>query len=373
VRYTVKTTIRGGAGNDVLEDIKNFGSYSGQTVSRIFGDDGADMIRVDDASSFQSGQGSDVAVHGGDGNDRIGIETGIEANYGGGVADVSVYGDDGDDRITVTNDIRSFGRQGSVGTSAVFIRGGDGDDTVFLDSNLNSVASADVSVEVHGDVGRDRIAIINEANSFVSLYNARASSNTFVRGDDGDDIVSVDGIAKTGAAAFVGIELHGDDGDDMMSAVAYAIGAYVPGAFPHAYPYEGSEKSVINLFGDAGDDVLSAIIINGEGASTLVGGTGNDRLTVTGGDDNLLDGGAGNDTLTGSANADTFVLRAGDGTDRVTNFQAGTDVFGLADDLTFADLTIVEAGGNSTIRLASEDLAVVTGVLGLVADDFTVI
>ncbi len=65
------------------------------------------------------------------------------------------------------------------------------------------------------------------------------------------------------------------------------------------------------LFGDAGNDFL----LGGDGADRLSGGTGRDTL----------DGGAGNDILAGGTGADAFVLAAGGGRDRVTDFETGVD------------------------------------------------
>lgn len=66
------------------------------------------------------------------------------------------------------------------------------------------------------------------------------------------------------------------------------------------------------LVGSAGDDVLvgyaSADVLQGlDGMDTLQGGAGNDRL----------DGGAGSDHLYGGHGQDSYVLRAGDGLDRL--------------------------------------------------------
>ena len=91
------------------------------------------------------------------------------------------------------------------------------------------------------------------------------------------------------------------------------------------------------LRGRGGRDLLRG----GSGADTLLGGSGNDKLNGGTGND-IIDGGAGNDILMGAAGADTFVLR-NNGTDKIRGFELGIDKIGLADGMSFEDITI--AGG----------------------------
>ncbi|MEO1637008.1 MAG: calcium-binding protein, partial [Cyanobacteria bacterium J06631_9] len=113
------------------------------------------------------------------------------------------------------------------------------------------------------------------------------------------------------------------------------------------------------IFGGAGNDR-----IGGKGGNdTLVGGTGDDLIWGDDGDD-LLRGGVGNDTLTGDnfsggKGADTFVLAVGEGTDTIVDFMAGEDLIGLADGLSFGQLTVSENGQNAIIAAGDETLATV--------------
>ena len=70
------------------------------------------------------------------------------------------------------------------------------------------------------------------------------------------------------------------------------------------------------LFGLGGDDVLTG----GNGADDLNGGTGNDELI----------GGNGNDVMTGGLGNDKFVFTELYGTDFITDFGVGTDMFDLS-------------------------------------------
>jgi ELWxxDGT repeat protein len=126
------------------------------------------------------------------------------------------------------------------------------------------------------------------------------------------------------------------------------------------------------LTGDGGNDYLNG----GNGSDVLNAGNGSDLLT--GGEDNdRLDGGIGNDTLDGGNGDDTFVLRMGDGSNTIVDFNLGGlngiggDQLGLADGLQFTDLTF--AGNN--ILVGEEVLATLEGVNTeeLNASDFSVI
>ena len=65
-------------------------------------------------------------------------------------------------------------------------------------------------------------------------------------------------------------------------------------------------KKAVNLIGDAGDNSLTG----GKGKDTLNGGANQDTLN----------GGKGNDILWGGDDADTFVYRAGEGTDTIMDY-----------------------------------------------------
>jgi glycerophosphoryl diester phosphodiesterase len=157
------------------------------------------------------------------------------------------------------------------------------------------------------------------------------------------------------------------------------------------------------IFGQGGDDILRGDLNNrsaqvGIGGDDIIyGGDGNDRIGGKGGNDHLfgdaghdsiwgddgddlLRGGLGNDILTGDdfsggSGRDTFVLAAGEGTDTILDFQVGTDFIGLADGLTFGDLSIGQSGSTAVINLGDENLAFLNGVnaTDLTADAFVIV
>lgn len=144
------------------------------------------------------------------------------------------------------------------------------------------------------------------------------------------------------------------------------------------------------VMGESGDDVLRGdrtvpFSPNDEpgGDDTLYGGDGNDRLSGKAGDDalygdadddrlwgdegdDLLRGGLGDDTLRGdrrgARDRDTFVLAVGEGTDIIQDFQVGVDRLGLADGLTWGQLSLEQQGRKTAILAEGEILAFLRGI-----------
>lgn len=136
-------------------------------------------------------------------------------------------------------------------------------------------------------------------------------------------------------------------------------------------------QDVIN--GQGGDDHLNGLsgddLLRGAtGNDTLLGGEGSDRL-LGGDNDDLLNGGDGNDTLQGEAGqnalvggngSDLFILNSSQGVDIITDFEITQDSIGLADNLTFAQLTItqgIDSNSNDTlISFLGEVVAIISGI-----------
>ena len=180
-----------------------------------------------------------------------------------------------------------------------------------------------------------------------------------IKGLDGNDTL----LGNTG-----GDQLNGGSGNDILDG--------------------GSENDTLggdngndSLIGGTGNDQLNGAFDNdtldgGTGEDTLDGGSENDSLLGGTGDDSLngnlgndtIDGGLGNDTLlggTGTGSSDTFVLRSGDGSDTISDFDLATDTLSLKDGLTFNDLTVVASDANTTIlreTATSQDLATLSNV-----------
>lgn len=143
-------------------------------------------------------------------------------------------------------------------------------------------------------------------------------------------------------AEFADTEQRASDHDPLV------VGLYIPAPL---FLTGGNGRDI--LTGGDGNDVINGrngkdTLLGGDGDDTLIGGNGRDELN----------GGLGDDVLTGGNSNDTFVLAAGEGTDVITDFSVGNDLIGLADGLSFNDLTLV---GNE-IRFGDETLAILSGV-----------
>ena len=182
-------------------------------------------------------------------------------------------------------------------------------------------------------------------------------------GDDGDnDLVGT--ISDNTIAGGLGADMiTGGDGDDVLRGDLNSRSAQVG---------VGSDDVI---FGGAGNDR-----IGGKGGNDeLFGDAGNDLIWGDDGDD-LLRGGLGNDTLTGDdfsggSGADTFVLAENEGTDTIVDFEVSIDLIGLADGLTFAQLSFGQSNSGTVISFGDEDLAILNGVAAsaLAETSFTVV
>ena len=100
-----------------------------------------------------------------------------------------------------------------------------------------------------------------------------------------------------------------------------------------------------NLYGNKGADLLIGrggkdYLVGGDGIDILLGGNGND----------VLDGGKDNDILIGGKGADRFVMRTGDGQDKILDYSHGEDFF-ILEDLTFEQLTITQGSFSTSIEI----------------------
>lgn len=188
--------------------------------------------------------------------------------------------------------------------------------------------------------------------------------------DDADELVGSDAaetiLAKAGndtVAGGLGADnIDGGDGDDILRGDLNERFSGVEGDDDTITGGAGNDR----IGGKAGDDVL-------------FGEDGDDRIWGDDGDD-ILRGGPGNDRLFGDATSvgsgsDTFILAIGEGTDRIIDFEVGIDLIGLADGLSFDQLSLSQGGRNTLVEAAGETLAIVRGVApdALTEDSFTIV
>lgn len=129
------------------------------------------------------------------------------------------------------------------------------------------------------------------------------------------------------------------------------------------------------ISGLAGNDTITGAA----GADNIIGGNGNDSLSGNNGDD-LLHGGVGNDTiiggngndvldgdkgadrLTGNKGADTFILGTNDGSSNIMDFEVGIDKIALEEGMSFEDITLTNAGNNTSIVFADRTIGTLMNI-----------
>jgi len=334
--------LRGHGGNDLLYGGPgNDRFYAGPGNDIVYGGGGADVARLGAGNDrFEAGEGTlGVLVYGGGGGDQIRGGAGDDRLYGG-IGYDSIWGGAGSDRIWGDeNDDLIFGGAGNDlifgGLGADTIHGDDGDDLIWGDEGADLI---------WGGAGNDIIR--------------GGPGNDIITGEDGDDIVFGDAGADTvllglgndqfyddDEPGFAGADrVYGGPGNDVFHFRAGNNLGY--GGTGADVMYGGADPDT--LFGDAGNDTLfggggNDRILGGDGNDILSGGAGIDLLFGGAGDD-VLEGGTGTDYLTGGAGADLFRFRAGDGIDRIRDFEIGIDrieIGGAGADTRFDDLSFV--------------------------------
>jgi Ca2+-binding RTX toxin-like protein len=306
----------GGEGNDYLEGGAGQDTLDGNSGNdQLYGGDGDDSLSGSNGNDFLYGEAGEDTLDGGKGNDNLKGGDGKDSLIGGDGKD-NLYGENGDDIL-------------DSGEGDDLLEGGDGNDLLIAGNGNN---------QIYGGSGND-------------ILDA-GSGNDYLEGGEGDDqITGGDGSDQ----------LYGGSGNDTLDAGAGND------------RLEGEEGADI-LEGFAGDDY----IIGGNGNDKLVGGEGNDYLFGNEGDDelyavagdNVLNGGTGNNSLYGGSGIDLFVLAPDSGINTIYDFVVGKDYFGLADGLSFEQLTITQGSDsnadNTLISIA--DNQVIATLVGVQAD-----
>jgi Ca2+-binding RTX toxin-like protein len=392
-------TINGTDGNDNI-----FGGAGNDTISALGGSDrvdggsGDDIINGgdgDDAGDFPG----DVALLGGDGNDRVNGNAGNDTADGGNGNDV-VAGGDGDDIV-------------GGGADDDSVSGGWGDDFVLGGAGNDSLAGGNGADALNGGAGDD---VINGGAGDDSLLgddsvNGPIGTDTLTGGAGNDQFSWSIGSNEESTTQFLDtvtdFEGAGVEGGDILFvrlpidhnrrltlrgqlAAMPVLNAVIPngndGLTDIFFAFSGSDTI---LFGDSNDNGRfdaddfavrlaghrtlvqsdfgkTDFVIGGTGGNDTLNGTdgpdtifglgGNDTINGLGGADNL-DGGAGNDVINGGNGNDVVtggtgndLLNGDAGNDRINGGNANDEVNGGVgrDNLTGdAGNDVVDGGGDS--------------------------
>lgn len=205
------------------------------------------------------------------------------------------------------------------------------DDSV--STSKNTAITVDLSDNLIDDKPLSELTfnISNETNGKVTLIDKDTQKITFTPNN-----------GFSGTASFSYTVTDADGATSTPASVKVEVGDIL------SVGNKGQDVS-----GNEGNDYISG----GNGKDTIRGLGGKDVLLGNNGNDTLI-GGKGNDSLTGGNGADRFVLAAGEDTDTITDFKAGTDLIGLAGGLSFSNLTF---SGNNILN-DSEVLATLMGI-----------
>ncbi|MEQ8539349.1 MAG: hypothetical protein RIB93_18090 [Coleofasciculus sp. D1-CHI-01] len=353
----------GGAGDDFL--------WGGDDTDKLLGQSGNDYL--------DGGSGNDQLI-GGDGNDQLYGQDGddtINAGVGndyleGGLGNDQLTGGDGNDYL--------YGQDGED-----ILNGDAGNDNLYGGANNDQLSGGDGNDLLYGEDGNDNLdAGAGDdylEGGFGDDQLAGGDGNDQLYGQDGDDTIDA-GVGNDYLKGGLGDDqLTGGDGDDHLQG--QEGNDTIDAGAGNDYLVGGNGIDI--LFGQAGDDYLEG----GDGDDTLYGNTGNDELIggngndqlYAGAGDNILNGGLGQDLLYSGSGRDMFVLATGMGEDTIFDFTVGFDYLGLANGLTFEDLTITQGSGdnalNTEIRI-QENGELLTSLVAVQADtlsfwDFAVI
>ncbi|MEQ8331625.1 calcium-binding protein [Nisaea sp.] len=270
----------------------------------------------------------------------------------------------------VTLDIRSITFSGGDATAqTVQITGGSstgsGSEAFVIDTSglpagstvqLDNIEFAAIvgSATVNGGGGQNYV-VGDDAVQFISL----GAEDDTLAGGGGNDTVG---------SAWGEDIVYGNQGNDYVFGGGGMDTLY--GGQGDDTAFGGNDNDVV--YGNKGNDTLSGgenddVLFGGQDDDVVYGNSGNDSLDGNLGDDSLLGGdgndliagGSGNDTLVGGDGADSFVFAFGGGSDRVEDYQSGSDSLLFEDGLTY---TATETGGNTVLALSDGGTVTLIGI-----------
>lgn len=251
----------------------------------------------------------------------------------------------------------AFATTYSVELSAGAVKDAAGNATPVSFSFYFTTAKSQVPVNATGTEGAD----VMRGSDLPDVLSGAGGTDQ-LWGYGGNDVLN--GGDEPESPGTDGDTISGGDGDDTIYGNAGNDILYGDAGNDKIYGGTGNDRMGGNegddlLDGGAGDDSIEDLA----GSNTLLGGDGNDRLSVSSGGTNRVDGGAGNDIITGGTGDDT--LGGGTGNDTITVMAAGAS--------RATTVTVLAGDGDDAIGFnGNSGLAVVNASGGAGADTFTV-
>ncbi|MGQ0590654.1 MAG: hypothetical protein ACT4N8_14205 [Sphingosinicella sp.] len=329
--------------------IINLGGIVSGTTSTLTGNAEADTLTGTSANETIFGLGGNDTLRGNGGNDTLDGGTGVDTMLGG-LGDDFYFVDNGGDIVT---EATSEGNDRIFTSVSYALAGGSSVETINTANNggtapLNLTGNA-LGQFILGNAGANVLSGGGGADTLAGLGGddvlvGNADAPSTLQGGTGNDTYR---IANAGDSV---IELAGEGNDRILASVSYVLGA--GREVEQLFTADQAGVAPLNLTGNA----LGQAILGNAGANVLTGGGGADTLLGLGGDDTLfgnadaastMQGGTGDDRYFISRTGDTVVELAGEGSDRIlssvsyvlgpnreieiisTQNQAGTDALNL--------------------------------------------
>ena len=328
----------GSSGEDVLYGLLGADALFGNAGRDfLFGDEGDDTLQGGAGNDYlMGGAGADV-LDGGDGIDEVNYHS-SESAVTIDLSSQTAGGDqaDGDTLISIESARGSHFDDLLIGDDGDnFLCGLGGDDALYGGGGNDILRGAEDGDFLDGGAGIDTATYWSSNAGIIVNLGTGMGRGGHAKGDTLTSIEIVKGSAYSDkiASADSGSTLYGYEGDDFL------------------YGRRGADM----LVGGAGDDYLS-----GRGGHDMLFGDDGDDVIEGGGGSDVITAGRGNDLIEGGAGADQFKFRAGDGMDRITDFEAGIDTIVFSDSQTqWNDLETVQQGDDVAILYGDGDLLLV--------------
>ncbi len=317
-------TIFAGAGDDIVK------ARNGNDI--IFGEEGKDILKGEEGNDFLVGDEDADILNGGEGSDTASYFTSEDGVYVSLKAGKGLFADAEGDKLTAIENLE----------------GSEFDDFLVGDYQNNIISGLGGDDLIRSEAGDD-------------LLDGGEGSDSLLAGDGKDQL-----FGQAGEDSLKGgrgdDQLYGGKDDDVLD-----------GGSGNDYLEGGDGADVLK--GQTGNDYITGgngndKLIGGYGDDYLLGNLGNDQLYATAGN-NILNGGAGLDSLHGGYGIDTFVLAPNSGADTIYDFVVGEDYFGLANGLSFEQLSITQGTGSywsNTLISIEDNNQLVAKLVGVEAD-----
>ncbi|MCK1454066.1 cadherin-like domain-containing protein [Bradyrhizobium sp. 35] len=277
-----------------------------------------------------------------------------------------LFGSSGNDVLTGGGAPDLFVVSKGFGSDVVsdFQVGAGGDVLRFQNYGFGTFASLLAAAK---QVGSDTVIALSSAET-VTLKNVAVTS-LVAANVQLDNPLPLSATATYVPAAVTTGTAYGTSGNDKLQASGAAV-TLVGGAADDTYVVYDRTTKVLEQAGQGVDTILAGkydgyslvnapnvenLTLTGSAAAPATGNALDNIITGNAGN-NMIDGGLGNDVLVGGGGIDTFVIKAGNGNDVITDFTAGAggDILQVSGTnfKTFADVQAAMTQAGTDVYLA---------------------